>query len=68
MKVENPFFWMTKADIIKKLKDNGGGALLNSTVSCSRTFDKGIKAFSMAKRGVLRNTNGEGQIPLALLR
>ncbi len=42
LNVENPFFWMTKADIIKKLKDNGGGALLNSTVSCSRTFDKGI--------------------------
>lgn len=46
LKVENPFFWMTKADIIKKLKDNGGGALLNSTVSCSRTFDKGIRVQS----------------------
>lgn len=44
--VENPFFWMTKADIIKKLKDNGGGSLLNSTVSCSRTFDKGINVQS----------------------
>jgi len=41
--VENPFFWKSKADIIQLLKQNGGFDFLNSTVSCSRTFDKGIK-------------------------
>ncbi|MBU4259726.1 MAG: 7-cyano-7-deazaguanine synthase [Proteobacteria bacterium] len=42
-KIVNPFFWMTKADIIKLLKDNGGSDYISSTVSCSRTFDKGVK-------------------------
>lgn len=41
--VLNPFFWSTKAGIVTKLKNNGFLNLLNSTVSCSRTFDKGIK-------------------------
>lgn len=42
-RVENPFFWKSKTDIIQLLKQNGGFDFLNSTVSCSRTFDKGIK-------------------------
>lgn len=41
--VSNGFFWMTKADIVTLMKKNGCRDLLNSTVSCSRTFDKGIK-------------------------
>lgn len=41
--VSNGFFWMTKADIVTLMEKNGCRALLNSTVSCSRTFDKGIK-------------------------
>lgn len=42
-KVENPFFWKSKADIIHLLKENNGSDLISSTVSCSRTFDKGVK-------------------------
>ncbi len=42
-KIINPFFWMTKADIVKKLIDTGGLNYISSTVSCSRTFDKGVK-------------------------
>jgi len=34
---------MTKSDIVSLLKKNGRLDLLNSTVSCSRTFDNGIK-------------------------
>ena len=41
--VSNGFFWMTKADIVTLMKKNDCRDLLNSTVSCSRTFDKGIK-------------------------
>lgn len=42
-KINNPFFWMTKADITLLLKKNGGLDLLNNTVSCSRTFDDGVR-------------------------
>jgi 7-cyano-7-deazaguanine synthase in queuosine biosynthesis len=42
-KILNPFFWMTKTDIVEKLKDNGGLDYISSTVSCSRIFDKGVK-------------------------
>lgn len=42
-KIENPFFWKTKANITQLLKNNGGFDLISSTVSCSRTFDKGVK-------------------------
>lgn len=41
--IENPFFWKSKADITNLLKKNGGLDLISSTVSCSRTFDKGVK-------------------------
>lgn len=41
--VKNPFFWKSKADVIALLKQNGGYDFLNSTVSCSRLFDKGIR-------------------------
>ena len=41
--VSNGFFWMTKADIVTLLGKNSCLDLLNNTVSCSRTFDKGIK-------------------------
>lgn len=39
----NPFFWKTKADIVSLLQENGALDLISSTVSCSRTFDKGVK-------------------------
>lgn len=41
--VFNPFFWKTKTDIVTYLNKMGGSDILNSTVSCSRTFDKGIR-------------------------
>ncbi len=41
--VLNPFFDLTKTDTMIQLKNHGCLALLNSTVSCGRTFDKGIK-------------------------
>jgi len=41
--VSNPFLWMTKTDVIKKLKKFNQLDFLNNTVSCSRTFDKGVK-------------------------
>lgn len=41
--VYNPFFWKTKTDIVSLLYKRGGSDIFNSTVSCSRTFDKGIK-------------------------
>ncbi len=41
--VKNPFFWKSKADVIALLKQNEGFDYLNSTVSCSRLFDKGIR-------------------------
>ena len=34
-KVENPFFWKTKADIIKVIKDYGMQGLVKYTTSCS---------------------------------
>lgn len=36
--ISTPFFWNTKADVIARLIDNGGGALVPSAVSCSKTF------------------------------
>lgn len=41
--VVSPFFWETKTDIVMRLNKMGGSDMLNSTVSCSRTFDKGIR-------------------------
>lgn len=37
--IETPFFWMTKTDVLRTLKDNGGAGLLDSSVSCTRTFE-----------------------------
>lgn len=37
MKVEIPFVWLTKADVVEKLRDSAP-ELISSTVSCSRTF------------------------------
>lgn len=39
----NGFLWKTKTDIVTLMKENDCLDLLNSTVSCSRTFDSGIK-------------------------
>jgi hypothetical protein len=40
--VENPFFWKTKSDVVKLIKDSGWDKLIRHTVSCSRvrTTDK----------------------------
>lgn len=43
-RVENPFLWTTKTEVVHLLEDNGGTALLNKTVSCSRTFDSGLSS------------------------
>ena len=40
--IETPFLWMTKADVVSRLKDAGGGQLLPSAVSCSRTYNSGV--------------------------
>jgi 7-cyano-7-deazaguanine synthase in queuosine biosynthesis len=36
-RVENPFFWKTKSDIVKVIKDSGLSRLIQSTNSCSHT-------------------------------
>ncbi|MBI4680642.1 MAG: 7-cyano-7-deazaguanine synthase [Nitrospirae bacterium] len=41
-KIDNPFFWLTKTDTVLLLKRNHGISLLNNTVSCSRTYDRGL--------------------------
>jgi 7-cyano-7-deazaguanine synthase in queuosine biosynthesis len=41
--LHNPFRWMTKGEVIAKLVELGQGDLLSSSVSCSRTFDEGVK-------------------------
>jgi len=38
IKIETPFFWKTKSDLFKMLKDFGRKDLITSSVSCSRTF------------------------------
>lgn len=43
--VVNPFFWLTKTDVLRQLLSDGGFDLFASTVSCSRTFDKGVKHY-----------------------
>jgi hypothetical protein len=37
--IETPFFWRTKTDVIGILKENSDAGLLDTTVSCTRTFD-----------------------------
>jgi len=37
--IETPFFWMTKTEVLRTLKENGGSDLLDTSVSCTRTFD-----------------------------
>ena len=36
--IENPFFWKTKAEIVQKITENGFGASIKDTVSCSRVI------------------------------
>lgn len=36
--IRTPFFWMTKTDVLQTLKSSGGADLLDSSVSCTRTF------------------------------
>lgn len=38
-RVESPFVWKTKTDIVRVIKDSGHGDLVAKTVSCSRTFE-----------------------------
>jgi len=37
--VENPFIWKTKTDIVRLIKEQGCGALIARSVSCSRTME-----------------------------
>ena len=43
-KVENPFFWKTKTDVINLIKDAGKAELISKTVSCSKTIPQTAKA------------------------
>jgi hypothetical protein len=36
-RVENPFFWKTKSDVVQVLKDQGMGSLIRLSNSCSHT-------------------------------
>ena len=36
--VENPFFWQTKAEVVKVIGDHGCSHLIASTVSCSHVY------------------------------
>jgi 7-cyano-7-deazaguanine synthase in queuosine biosynthesis len=35
--IDNPYIWMTKADVIKELAAHGGAELIPFTISCTRT-------------------------------
>ena len=37
--IETPFFWKTKTDVLNTLREDGGTDLLDTSVSCTRTFD-----------------------------
>lgn len=37
--IETPFFWKTKTDVLNTLHENGGADLLDTSVSCTRTFN-----------------------------
>jgi len=37
--VENPFRWMTKAEIVKSIRDHGCGELIKHTVSCTHVWE-----------------------------
>jgi 7-cyano-7-deazaguanine synthase in queuosine biosynthesis len=38
-KVETPFFWKTKTDIVRLIREHGCADLIRHTVSCSRTIE-----------------------------
>lgn len=40
IKVENPFWQLTKTDVFKSIHSVGGGNLIGSAVSCSKTFQR----------------------------
>jgi len=40
IKVLNPFWQLTKADVFRSLETDGGKNLINSSVSCSKTFQR----------------------------
>lgn len=37
--VENPFFWMTKAQVVQSIRDAGCGDLIKHTVSCTHVWE-----------------------------
>jgi Queuosine biosynthesis protein QueC len=37
--IETPFFWKTKTDVLRTLKENNGADLLDTSVSCTRTYE-----------------------------
>ena len=41
--IETPFFWKTKTDVLEVLKDHGGSDLLDTSVSCTKTFENADK-------------------------
>ena len=42
--IDTPFLWLTKSDVVHKLNDCGKADLLPSSVSCSRTSNRGRNA------------------------
>ena len=37
--IDNPFVWRTKKDIVRAIVDNGGGGLINDSISCTRVHE-----------------------------
>lgn len=37
--IETPFFWKTKTEVLQRLKENDSSDLLDTSVSCTRTFE-----------------------------
>ena len=44
IRIETPFLWKTKADVVGILTSAGQGHLISSSVSCSHTFKSGTNA------------------------
>ena len=43
-RIETPFLWYTKSDVVSCLRDYGRGEFLSSSVSCSHTYNSGTRA------------------------
>ena len=40
MKIDNPYAWLTKTDVVARLRHHGGADLIAKTTSCSRVRDR----------------------------